>query len=325
MRKIFYNSVATEETYALIREQLPPGFELVTLTAEDDEQRREKIASCEVAIVAATPLRGDVIAAGKNLRLVHHQGVGYHDTVDVKALVERGIVLALTPAGTTLSVAEHTVMLILAACRRVAFADAELRQGRWHINSLRPFSYELNGKTVGYLGMGRIGQATAARLKAFDTTGIYHDTNDLLDEEQRAVLGLRSVSFDELLAASDVLTIHVPGTPATRGLVDAAAIGRMKRTAVLVNTARGHIVDNAALADALTSGRIAAAGLDVFEREPVSADNPLVALPNVVLTPHISAGTREALERKMVALFSNVRRFFESGELEHRVDLGTGA
>lgn len=325
MRKIFYNSVATEETYALIREQLPPGFELVTLTAEDDEQRRDKIASCEVAIVAATPLRGDVIAAGKNLRLVHHQGVGYHDTVDVKALVERGIVLALTPAGTTLSVAEHTVMLILAACRRVAFADAELRQGRWHINSLRPFSYELNGKTVGYLGMGRIGQATAARLKAFDTTGIYHDTNDLLDEEQRAALGLRSVSFDELLAASDVLTIHVPGTPATRGLVDAAAIGRMKRTAVLVNTARGHIVDNAALADALTSGRIAAAGLDVFEREPVSADNPLVALPNVVLTPHISAGTREALERKMVALFSNVRRFFESGELEHRVDLGTGA
>ncbi len=322
MRRIFYNSMASEATYDLIRAWVPDGFELVTLDADDEAQRCERIAPCEAAIVAATPLRAPVIAAGERLRLVHHQGVGYHDTVDVEALAARGIALALTPAGTTLSVAEHTVMLILAASRRLAFADAELRQGRWHINSLRPFSYELNGKTVGYLGMGRIGQATAARLKAFDTHGIYYDPADTLDADARTRLGIRPVSFRELLAQSDVLTIHVPGTSQTSGLIDAAALAAMKPTAILVNTARGQVVDNTALFDALSSGRLAAAGLDVFEQEPVAADNPLCTLPNVVMTPHISAGTREALDNKMASLFANVKRFFESGALENRVDLG---
>lgn len=321
MRRIFYNSLASEATYDLIRARMPAGFELVTLDADDDGQRCERIDSCEVAIVAATPLRAAVIEAGSALRLVHHQGVGYHDTVDVGALVKRNIALALTPAGTTLSVAEHAVMLILAACRRLAFADSELRQGRWHINSLRPFSYELNGKTVGYLGMGRIGQATAHRLKAFDTHGLYYDPADNLDEAARNSLGVRPVTFPELLATSDVLTIHVPGTPSTRGLIDANALASMKPTAILVNTARGHVVDNAALFDALSGGRLAAAALDVFEQEPVMAGLPLATLPNVVLTPHISAGTREALDRKMASLFANVKRFFDTGALENRVDL----
>lgn len=318
-RRVFYNSHATEATYDLIRAEVPPGFELVTLARDSLDERRELIADCQVAIVAATPLTREILEPAGNLALVHHQGVGYHDTVAWELLAERGIPLALTPSGTTVSVAEHAVALILAACRRIPFADAELRKGHWHVNSLRPCSFELAGKTIGYVGMGRIGRATAERLRAFDTRGLYHDPHVTLERSAARALGLEAASLDDLLARADVVTLHVPATRETRHLVDARALARMKPTAILVNTARGPLVDEGALAAALASGRIAAAGLDVFEEEPLAVTSPLVGLPNVVLTPHISAGTREALATKMRALFENVVRFFAGGDLENRV------
>ena len=173
--KVFYFSHAPENVYAIIREDVPAGIELVTLDADSDDERKRKIADCEAVIVAAKPMRREFVDAAPRLRLLHHQGVGYQDTVDVAALKARNIALALTPAGTTIGVAEHTVMLTLAVCKRLAFADSELRQGRWHINSLRPYSFELFGRTVGYVGMGRIGREAAARFKAFGTAGLYHD------------------------------------------------------------------------------------------------------------------------------------------------------
>jgi len=175
MPRVLYLSHAPEAVYEIIRREMPAGFELLTLAVDDDAERRAKAALAEVIIVSSTPLRRPVIDAATSLRLVHHQGVGHHDTVDGAALRERGIPLALTPEGTTTGVAEHAVLLALAVCKRLSYADAELRQGRWHINALRPESRELAGMTVGYLGMGRIGQALAARMKAFDTTGLYTD------------------------------------------------------------------------------------------------------------------------------------------------------
>src|SRR4051794_38710109 len=133
MRKVYYNSHASEDVYAVIRETLPPGFELVTVTRDDDAERMAKIRDCEVAICASYRLSAPLIDAAASLKLIHHQGVGYHDTVDTAAVKARGIPLALTPEGTDISVAEHTVMLMLAACRRLPFADAELRAGRFHI------------------------------------------------------------------------------------------------------------------------------------------------------------------------------------------------
>ncbi|MEO5845772.1 MAG: 2-hydroxyacid dehydrogenase [Caldimonas sp.] len=319
MPRVLYLSHAPESVYEIIRREVPAGYELLTLDADDDAERRAKAALAEVIIVASTPLRREVIDAATSLRLVHHQGVGHHDTVDGAALRARGIPLALTPEGTTTGVAEHAVLLALAVCKRLPYADAELRQGRWHVNALRPESRELAGMTVGYLGMGRIGQAVAERMKAFATIGVYSDDAAPLDPARERELGVSRVGFESLLERVDLLSLHVPLTPGTRHIVDAAAIARMKPGAMIVNTARGGLIDEAALHDALASGRLGGAGLDVFEGEPPARTNPLLALRSVVATPHISAGTRDALRTKMRALFANVARFYAGGELANRV------
>ena len=313
MRRVLYLSHATPEMYAILRSGVPSGYELVTLGSDSDDERRHRLADCEVAIVAAYPFRRDLIDAAPRLRLVHHQGVGYHDTLDAAALRARGISIALTPEGTTVGVAEHTVLLLLAVLKRLPFADAELRQGRFHINALRPVSRELAGMSIGYLGMGRIAQAAAERLRAFGTTGIYHDPNVGLPTERASALGVRAASFDELLGSADVVSLHLPLTPSTRHLIGRETIARMRPGAFLINTARGGLVDEAALVEALVTGRLAGAGLDVFETEPLPAGHPLARLPNVVLTPHISAGTRDALATKIRAIFDNIERFY-SGE-----------
>ena len=321
MKRVFYNSLGTEEMYNLIREVMPQGYELVTLETDEDEERYQKIQNCEVAIVAAKPISSSTIRAAGALRLVHHQGVGYHDTVDTKSLLERGIQLALTPAGTTIGVAEHTVLLALAAAKRLTFADSELRQGRWHINSLRPVSLELHGKTVGYIGFGMIGQATAERFNVFGTRGLYYDPYATEDSERDARLSVEPVSLEQLLHNSDVVSIHTPLTENTRHLISFDQFEMMKSTAILINTARGPIVSEEALYKALSSGQILAAGMDVFETEPVHPDNPLCSLDNIVMTPHISAGTVDALKGKMRSLFDNVERFFRGEPLENEVNL----
>jgi len=317
--KVFYQSHASPDLYDLIRDVAGAEFDLVLLDADDDVERCRKIADCEAVICAATPLRKKHLDAAPKLRVIHHQGVGWQDTTDWQEIRRRRLPLALTPEGTTTGVAEHTVLLMLAAAKHLAFADAELRRGRWHVNSLRGRSRQLHGKTIGYVGMGRIAQAVAERLKAFGCSGIYCDPQIDLPGDVSASLGLRRGSLDNVLAAADVLSIHVPLTAATRGLIGRQALQRLKPSAIVVNTARGGIVDEAALAAALDSGHVLAAGVDVFEEEPPAPDNPLLALPNVVLTPHISAGSRDAMRAKMTALFGNLRRFFATGELANRV------
>jgi len=313
MKRVFYISHARPEVYAIIRAHVPPGFELVTLERDSDEERRERIAGCEVVIVAANPLRKPLIDAARRLELVHHQGVGWEDTTDHAELKARGIPLALTPEGTTVGVAEHTVLLMLSILKLLPFADAELRQGRFHVNALRPMSRELAGMTVGYVGMGRIAQAVAVRLRAFGTRGVFFDPNVTAFED------LERKGFDAVLAESDVLSLHLPLTRETRHLIGAAELARMKPGAYLVNTARGGLVDETALVAALDSGRLAGAALDVFATEPLPAGHPLTKLQNVVLTPHISAGTRDALTTKMRALFANVERFYRGEPLANRV------
>ena len=321
MPTIFYNSHATADVYALIRAAAPPGFEVATLTADSDDERVAKLAAADVVIVAGYPLRKPLIDAARNLRLVHHQGVGWQDTVDHQALRARGIPLATTPEGTTTGVAEHTLLLMLACCKLLPFADRELRQGRFHINALRARSRELAAMTIGYVGFGRIGQAVARRARAFDTRGIYHDELVTIETAAERELGVRRGTLGEVLETADIVSLHVPLTGATKNLIGRDAIAQMKRGAILVNTARGGIIDEDALADALASGHLAAAGLDVFATEPPSIDHPLFGLDNVVLTPHISAGTRDALATKMQALFGNVERFFRGEALHNEVRL----
>ncbi len=321
MPTVFYNSYATPDVYGIIRAAAPAGYEVLTLDTDSDAERKAKLAAADVAIVASYPLRGPLIDAAKSLRLVHHQGVGWQDTVDHQALRTRGIPLATTPEGTTTGVAEHTLLLILACCKLLPFADRELREGRFHINALRARSRELAGMTVGYVGFGRIGQAVARRARAFEAGGIYHDADVALDSAVERELGVRRGALDEVLRQADVVSLHLPLTPATRHLVGSDAIAKMKRGAIVVNTARGGIIDEDALAEALADGRLGAAGLDVFAVEPPDPAHPLFRLPNVVVTPHISAGTRDALAAKMRALFANVERFFAGEPLRNQVSL----
>ena len=321
IRKIYYNSCSDENVYNMIREVMPPGFELVALDNDNEDERRLKIADAQVAIVAATPLTGSLIEEAHDLQLVHHQGVGYQDTVDVAALKERRLSLALTPEGTTTPVAEITIFLMLAVLRRLTFADSELRQGRWHINSLRPVSRNLKGRAIGYIGMGRIGQASAALAHAFGAAGLYCDLMDTLDRQRAAALGLRFATLDEVIEQSEIVTLHIPSSPAARHIINADVIARMQPGAVIINTARGMLVDENALYEGLKSGHLGGAGLDVFESEPPKPDNPLLQLPNVVVTPHIAGGTRDAFQTKMRAIFENITRFYSGRDLNNQVDL----
>jgi phosphoglycerate dehydrogenase-like enzyme len=319
--RVLYLSHAGSDVYDIIRSCAGDRFEVVTLERDDDEERCRRISDCDGVICAATRLTRRHLEAGGRLRVVHHQGVGWQDTTDWQAIRERGLPLALTPEGTTIGVAEHTILLMLAAAKRLPFADAELRAGRFHVNALRGVSRELYGKTVGYVGMGRIGQAVAERLRAFGCLGLYADPAVQLPAEVEDRLGVRSAPLEEVLAAADVLTLHVPLTPSTRGIIGRLALARVKPGAIVVNTARGGLIDEVALAEALGAGRVLAAGLDVFADEPPARDSPLLGLASVVLTPHISAGTRDAMRQKMTAIFDNLERFFAGGALANQVRL----
>jgi phosphoglycerate dehydrogenase-like enzyme len=250
--RVLYLSHAGSDVYDLIGEAAGQEFEVLTLARDDDEERCRKIADCAAVICAATRLTKRHLDAAQTLRIVHHQGVGWQDTTDWAEIRRRGLPMAITPEGTTIGVAEHTILLMLAAAKRLSFADAELRKGRWHVNSLRAVSCELYGRTIGYVGMGRIGQAVAERLRSFGCVGVYTDPAVTLPTQLEKDFGLRSGTLAEVLAVSDVLTLHIPLTPTTRGLIDRTALLRLKRGSIVVNTARGGLIDEIALAEALS-------------------------------------------------------------------------
>jgi phosphoglycerate dehydrogenase-like enzyme len=319
--KVLYFNHGGPDLYDLVRQSVVPGVEIVTLETGSVEERLAKIADVDAVIVGGMRLDRKYIEAGKRLRLVHHQGVGYHDTVDTAALRERQIALAIAPGGTSIGVAEHTLMLMLAVGKRLSFVDAELRQGRWHANDLRAESHQLTGATVGIVGLGRIGKELARMLTVFRTTTLYHDILEMPKDLERE-LKVTRVGLDELLSRSDVVTLHVPLTELTHHMIDAKALKRMKPGAYLLNCARGPVVSEPALVDALKSGHLGGAGLDTYEVEPPPGPSPLAQFRNVVLTPHHAPGTVEAMKLKMDDIFANIDRFRRGEALVDRIELG---
>ena len=300
---------------AIIRERVPEGFEI--RFRREAEPVAEAVANADFVLVATTRLTEEVIGRATRLRLIQHQGVGY-DNIDLDAARAHGIPVAICPAGTSIGVAEHVFLLILAVYKRLLGADASLRRGEWLQWALRPTSFEIAGKTIGLVGLGRIGREVATRARAFAAEVVYFDSLRP-DPGAERDLGVAFLPLDELLATADVVSLHVPSTPETRHLIDAAALARMRPTAVLINTARGPLVDEAALAEALRANRILGAGLDVFASEPPPADHPLFGLPNIVVTPHIAAGTADALRIKMDACFANMNRVIAGTEPADRI------
>ena len=246
----------------------------------------ELLRDADGAIISSMPVTDAVLAETPRLKVIALRGVGY-DSVDVAAATARGIPVAVAP-GFTDSVADYVFGLLLTAARQVTLADRLVRGRRWEVL----VSTNIAGKTMGIIGLGRIGKAVARRARGFDMSILAADV--VQDEEFASRYGVQYVPLDTLLRRSDVVSINAPLQGDTRHLIDARALASMKPTAYLINTARGDLVDEAALAEALRAGRLAGAGLDVFQDEPLQ-DSPLRGLENVVLSPHLAAYSREGL------------------------------
>ncbi len=301
---VFYmNPDATPGVIEIVRRHLPDGWGLTTPTTPFDFS--QELAEADFVIVATEPITYDHLSIAGHLKMIQHQGVGY-EKIDLDACRHFGILVGITPEGTSVGVAEHTLLLILAVYKRLVTAMNGIAHGNWMQWSLREDSFELSGKTLGLVGFGRIGRAVAKRVLAFDARVIYFDACTNNDHGLDAA---RRSSLEALLRESDIVSLHLPETIDTRHLINSVTLAQMKPGAVLINASRGGLVEENALLEALQSGHLGGAGLDVFSVEPVPWDHPLLALPNVIATPHIAAGTSDALNAKMKAVFANLLRF----------------
>ena len=242
-----------------------------------------------IIVRSATKVTAEVIAKAQRLKVIGRAGVGL-DNVDLEAATKRGIICMNVPGGNTLSTAEHTVSLLLAVARKIPQGDASLRRGQWERSKL--IGTELFGKTLGVIGLGKIGAEVAKRAQGFGMRVIAHDP--FLADDRAQQVEVQLVTLPHVLKEADFISVHVPLTAQTRHLIGAAELAQMKPHAYLINCARGGIVDEAALHQALTAGTLAGAAMDVFEQEPPPADHPLLKLPQVVVTPHLGASTEEA-------------------------------
>ncbi|MDO3635088.1 2-hydroxyacid dehydrogenase [Mycolicibacterium arseniciresistens] len=286
----------------------------VRFCAEDDDATlHRELPDAEVIWHVLRPLSGDDVRRATRCRLIHKLGAGVN-TIDVGAASERGIAVANMPGANAPSVAEGTVLLMLAALRRLPELDRATRAGEgWPTDPrLGETVRDIGGGTVGLVGYGNVAQRVATIVSAMGATVLHTSTRDDGRPGWRAL--------PDLLAASDIVSLHLPLTPGTAGLLDRAALARMRPDAVLVNTSRGPIVDEEALADALRSGRLAAAGLDVFGEEPAPPDHPLFSLPNVVVTPHVAWYTADTMRRYLAEGGENCRRLIDGRDLVNVVN-----
>jgi D-3-phosphoglycerate dehydrogenase / 2-oxoglutarate reductase len=267
-----------------------PRFELVETTGLAGDALAAALCEVDAVIVrSTTTIDRPSLARTERLRVIGRAGVGV-DNIDVDAATEKGIPVFNAPSGNTIAAAELTMALMLAVMRQVPAADRSMREGEWDRKRFR--GSELQGKVLALVGAGRIGGEVARRARPFGMRIIASDP--FLQEERARQLGIESVSLEEALSQGDVISLHVPLTDQTANLLDRDRIRLLKPTAIVVNAARGGVVDEAALAEALRDGRIGGAALDVFSSEPLLPDSPLRGLENVVLTPHIGAATTEA-------------------------------
>lgn len=286
MPKVLVSDPIAEAGIARLREVA----EVDVKTGLPPEELKAIIGAYDALVVRSeTRVTADILAAASRLKIIGRAGVGV-DNIDVGAATERGILVVNSPEGNTIAAAELTIAMLLALARRIPQADASLHAGRWERK--RFLGTEVYGKTLGVIGLGKIGGEVARRARAFEMTVIAYDP--YATEQRARDYGAALVSLEELFARSDFITLHVPLNEQTRNLIGAEQIAKMRDGVRIINCARGGIVDEQALADAIRSGKVAGAALDVFSQEPVAPDNPLLQMPENVLTPHLGASTEEA-------------------------------
>ncbi|KQZ09713.1 3-phosphoglycerate dehydrogenase [Agromyces sp. Root1464] len=291
-----------EELSPATVEALGPDFDVRSVDGTDRPALLAALADSDAILVrSATKVDAEAIAAAPKLKVIARAGVGL-DNVDIKAATAAGVMVVNAPTSNIISAAELTVGHILSLARHIPAAHSALAQGEWKRSSYT--GVELYEKTIGIIGLGRIGALIAARLQAFGTNVIAYDPYITAARAQQ--LGVQTVTLDELLEQSDFITIHMPKTPETTGMIGTEQFARMKPTAFIVNVARGGLIDEDALHDALVARTIAGAAVDVFVSEP-PRDSPLLGLPNIVVTPHLGASTDEAQEKAGVSVAKSVR------------------
>lgn len=290
----------------VIRRVAPPELELHFATSYDEAEQMALVKDADILFAGWAAVTRPMLEHAKKVRMIEKWGIGV-DRIDVEAARAMKIPLAITAGSNAGAVSELAVGLMLAVYRRIAHVDRALREGRWLKAEMRETCYQLAGKTVGIYGFGNIGRKVAQRLSGFECKVIYHDARraDAGTEER---LNARFVDRDTLFAHSDVLTLHAPFIPETAHVVNAGTIATMKEGAILINTARGELVDEKALYDALVSGKLRGAGLDAFAIEPVEAGNPLLTLDQVVATPHVGGAVFDNVENVARHAIGNIMR-----------------
>jgi len=298
--------------------QETPGIEVDNRSKLTPAEVREALKTADGIIIrSGTELTSELLEGQQRLKVIVRAGVGV-DNINLPTATREGIVVMNTPAGNTTSTAEHTVTMMMALSRNVAAADASMKAGKWDRNKFK--GTQLAGKTLAVVGLGRIGLSVAKRAIGLEMKVVGYDP--FLSAERAAEQGIELIrDVDEIVTRCDYITVHTPLDDGTRGLINAERIAKMRKGVRIINCARGGIVDETALADALKSGHVAGAAIDVFVEEPPPADAPLLKAPNLVLTPHLGASTEEAQEAVSVEAAEIIAGFLIRSEVRHAVNL----
>lgn len=281
------------------------GHRVICLPSGSNEAELLRLAPETDAFITRGMIKisREIMIASPRLKVIGVHGIGC-DHVDLRAAKDLGKVVVNTPDALTVTVAEMAISLILALTRRVVTANTATRSGGWNRKYSDLIGFELAGKTVGIIGFGRIGEATAQRLKSFGVNLLYWSRTRKPEAER--LIDIHYTDLTNLLQCSDIITLHLPSTPETHHIIGECQLALMKPTTLLVNVSRGNLIDEQALTSTLLSGKIAGAALDVFENEPLSLDNMLIGMDNVILTPHLAASSKEALVRMATQIGESV-------------------
>ena len=305
MAKILFAPKQPDAVVDIARSMTPPGFELIVVDPGTPEFYKEA-TDAEYYLGLARQMGGEFFRSAPKLKLVQLLSAGY-DRVDVEAARKAKVPVANNGGANAIAVSEHAILLMLAVLKRLVSFHNDVVAGKWRPSIADPPVYEMSGRTLGIVGLGNIGKKVARRAAAFDMRVQYYDIARL-SEDQEDALGVRFVLFTELLRTSDIVSLHVPLDDTTRNLIGARELAMMKKSAVIINTCRGPVIDENALYKALKDRQIAAAGLDVMVEEPPSPNHPLFTLPNVTLTPHSAGPTWENWTARFRNGFDNIER-----------------
>ncbi len=313
MRVLVASNIA-KDAIELMRKE---GLEVDVQAGISEEELEKIIENYDALIVRSSPkVTREIIEKGKNLKIIGRAGVGI-DNINLETATQHGIVVVNAPGGNTISTAELTIGMMIAAARKIPQADRSVKDGKWDRKKF--IGVELRGKTLGIIGLGRVGYEVAKRAKAFDMNVIAYDP--YISEERARELSVKLVSFDELIEKSDIITIHAPKTKDTENMISEKEFERMKDGVIIINCARGGIVNEQALVKAIKSGKVYAAALDVYSKEPPDKDSELLKLENVITTPHIGASTREAQKNVGLIIAEDIINMYRGYPVKNAVNL----